>query len=128
VQKRKDNFVFLKRGLKSLEDVLVLPEPTPLGDPSWFGFPITLRTGLKRSRKDLQEYLDSVRIGTRLLFAGNLVHQPYFKDVNYRIAGNLTNTDVIMDRTFWLGVYPGLDEVHLSYVIEKMHTFFDRKI
>jgi CDP-6-deoxy-D-xylo-4-hexulose-3-dehydrase len=128
VQKRKDNFVFLRRGLKSLEDVLVLPEPTPLGDPSWFGFPITLRAGLKKSRKDLQEYLDSVRIGTRLLFAGNLVHQPYFKDVNYRIAGNLTNTDVIMDRTFWLGVYPGLDEMHLSYVIEKMHTFFDRKI
>jgi CDP-6-deoxy-D-xylo-4-hexulose-3-dehydrase len=128
VQKRKDNFAFLKRGLKSLEDVLVLPEATPLGDPSWFGFPITLRAGLKRSRRDLQEYLDGARIGTRLLFAGNLVHQPYFKDVNYRIAGNLTNTDIIMNRTFWLGVYPGLDEAHLSYVIEKMHTFFERKI
>jgi CDP-6-deoxy-D-xylo-4-hexulose-3-dehydrase len=128
VQKRKDNFAFLKQGLKSLEDVLVLPEPTALGDPSWFGFPVTLRAGLRKSRADLQQYLDSARIGTRLLFAGNLVHQPYFKDVNYRIAGDLTNTDVIMERTFWLGVYPGLDEAHLTYVIERLHAFFERKM
>lgn len=127
VQKRKDNFNFLRQGLKSLEDVLILPEPTPFSDPSWFGFPITLRDGLHKSRKELQEYLDSFKIGTRLLFAGNLTRQPYFKTINYRVVGDLTNTDTIMRQTFWLGVYPGLSELHLSFAIEKLHAFFERK-
>jgi len=128
VQKRKDNFAFLKTHLKSLEDLLILPEATENSDPSWFGFPITLRPGLSKSRKDLQEYLESHKIGSRLLFAGNLIRQPYFKDLNYRVVGDLTNTDIIMERTFWLGVFPALDEPHLSFVVEKLHAFFDRKV
>jgi CDP-6-deoxy-D-xylo-4-hexulose-3-dehydrase len=128
IQKRKDNFAFLKRNLKSLEDVLILPEATPKSDPSWFGFPITLREGLAKGRHELQEFLENAKIGSRLLFAGNLVRQPYFKDIKYRVVGELTNADIITERTFWLGVFPGLDDSHLTYVVEKMHEFFGRKI
>jgi CDP-6-deoxy-D-xylo-4-hexulose-3-dehydrase len=127
IQKRKDNFAFLKRNLKSLEDVLILPEATPKSDPSWFGFPITLREGLARGRHELQQFLEDAKIGSRLLFAGNLIRQPYFEDVKYRVVGDLTNADIITERTFWLGVFPGLDDQHLAYVVEKMHEFFGRK-
>ena len=125
VQQRKDNFAFLKKNLKRLENEFIFPEATPKSDPSWFGFPITMRRGLKKSRKELQEYLEAHKIGSRLLFAGNLIRQPYFKDINYRVVGDLTNTDIIMNDTFWLGVYPGLDENHLGYVVDKLVQFFD---
>jgi CDP-4-dehydro-6-deoxyglucose reductase, E1 len=127
VQARKDNFHFLKAGLKPLEDVLILPEATPNSDPSWFGFPVTLRDDVKKSRTELQLFLDSNMVGTRLLFAGNLVRQPYFKDVKHRIHGDLTNTDTIMNRTLWVGLYPGLTEDHLSYTCETFMKFFGRK-
>lgn len=127
IQKRKDNFAFLKENLKSLEDVLILPEATPKSDPSWFGFPITLRDGLSEGRHELQQFLEDAKIGSRLLFAGNLIRQPYFKDIKYRVVGDLTNADTITERTFWLGVYPGLDDPHLAYVVDKMHEFFGRK-
>lgn len=128
VEKRKTNFKFLKTLLKPLEDLLILPEATPKSDPSWFGFPITLRADTGKSRHDLQVYLDEHKVGTRLLFAGNLVRQPYFKGLTYRVHGDLTNTDIVMERTFWLGVYPGLDEPHLRYVAEKVANFFDRRL
>lgn len=124
VAARKNNFAFLKSNLAALSDCLILPEATPNSDPSWFGFPLTLRDTTQNAREKLLVFLDKHRIGTRLLFAGNLTRQPYFKGVPYRAASALTNTDIIMDRTFWLGVYPGLDERHLSYVVEKLTEYF----
>ncbi len=127
IQARKDNFAYLKSGLASagLEEFMILPEATPNSDPSWFGFPITLR-GDADQRRDLQAYLDEHHIGSRLLFAGNLTRQPYFKDIEYRVHGELTNTDTIMNQTFWLGIYPGLHESHLDYVVEKLGAFFGK--
>lgn len=124
VAARKQNFAFLKANLAALSDCLILPEATPNSDPSWFGFPLTLRDTTQNAREKLLVFLDKHRIGTRLLFAGNLTRQPYFKGVQYRVASELANTDIIMDRTFWLGVYPGLDERHLSFVVEKLTEYF----
>ena len=107
---RKKNFIFLKEQLQDLENFLILPEATANSDPSWFGFPITLKESATQSRQELLKYLDEHQIGTRLLFAGNIICQPYFKDLPYRISGTLENTNTVMHRTFWLGVYPGLDE------------------
>jgi CDP-6-deoxy-D-xylo-4-hexulose-3-dehydrase len=124
VEKRKQNFRYLHERLKSVEEFLVLPQATPKSDPSWFGFPVTLRTEANVDRVDLLKYLDQHKIGTRLLFAGNLTRQPYFAGRNYRVAGSLENTDRIMEQTFWLGVYPGLDETMLDYVAERIEAFF----
>lgn len=124
VQARKRNFAFLKKRLASLEHVLMLPEATPGSDPAWFGFPLTIREDAHVARADLQKYLDQYRIGTRLLFAGNLTRQPYFQGRNYRVGGTLSNTDAVMNRTFWLGVYPGIDESMLEYVAERIENFF----
>ena len=124
IQKRKHNFNFLKNSLKSCEEFLILPEATQDSDPSWFGFPVTLRDGVNVSRVDLLKYLDQFKIGTRLLFAGNLIRQPYFDGHNYRISGKLRNTDKVMNDTFWIGVYPGLDDERLSFVVNKIELFF----
>ena len=121
---RKDNFAYLKTGLKTCEEFLLLPEATPNSDPSWFGFPITIKPEANFNRVDLLKYLDQNKIGTRLLFAGNLTRQPYMKGLNFRISGELTNTDTVMNNTFWVGVYPGLSKEMLDFVIEKMETFF----
>lgn len=123
VARRRENFAYLKAGLKGLEQYLILPEGTPNSEPSWFGFPITLRPGLKFTRAELQAYLDKEKVGTRLLFAGNLLRQPYFKDLTYRVVGELTNTDIIMNQTFWIGVFPGLGPDHLDYVIDRLGDF-----
>jgi len=127
IQKRKNNFAYLKARLAAagLEEFMILPEATPNSDPSWFGFPITLRDGAEK-RRDLQTYLDENGIGSRLLFGGNLIRQPYFKDIEYRVHGDLKNTDIIMNQTFWLGIYPGLHEPHLDYVVEKLGAFFGK--
>ncbi|MBL1274668.1 MAG: lipopolysaccharide biosynthesis protein RfbH [Ectothiorhodospiraceae bacterium] len=124
VEKRKQNFSYLKDRLSSVEEFMILPEPTPNSDPSWFGFPITLREEANINRVDLLKYLDQSRIGTRLLFAGNLTRQPYFRGHNYRVPGKLTNTDRIMNHTFWVGVFPGLSETQLDFVSEKIEEFF----
>jgi CDP-6-deoxy-D-xylo-4-hexulose-3-dehydrase len=124
IEKRKDNFKFLKKGLKSCEEFLILPEATTNSDPSWFGFPVTLREGCDTERVHLLEYLDQRKIGTRLLFAGNLTRQPYFQNLVYRVQGELRNTDIVMNQSFWLGLYPALDEAHLQYVIDKIEAFF----
>ena len=120
---RKHNFAFLKARLKSCEEFLILPEATPNSEPSWFGFPITIRDEAGINRVDLLKYLDQNKVGTRLLFAGNLTRQPYFEDRTYRVSGELTRTDDIMNNTFWIGVYPGLDEDMLSFVVEKIEAF-----
>ena len=124
IEARKRNFSFLKEKLKSCEDFLVLPEATTGSEPSWFGFPITVREAADVDRVELLKYLDQYKIGTRLLFAGNLSRQPYFEGRAYRISGELTATDIIMNNTLWIGVYPGLTEEMLSFVVEKIETFF----
>lgn len=122
VLKRKQNFNFLKAALKPLEDMLILPEATEGSEPSWFGFPITLKEDAPLTRNQLVQELEKNRIGTRLLFAGNLLRQPAYKDINCRTVGELRNSDRIMNQTFWIGVYPGLTDEMLQYVVNVIHT------
>ncbi|CAN5737761.1 lipopolysaccharide biosynthesis protein RfbH [soil metagenome] len=121
---RKANFKYLKERLQSCSRFLHLPEATPNSEPSWFGFPVVLKEDSGVKRVDLLSYLDENRIGTRLLFAGNLTRQPYMIGRNFRISGELKNTDVVMNQTFWLGVYPGLTNEHLDYIVTKVEEFF----
>jgi CDP-4-dehydro-6-deoxyglucose reductase, E1 len=123
IQARKDNYAFLKARLKSCEEFLHLPEPTEHSDPSWFGFPITLKENCPVSRLDLLTYLDQEKVGTRLLFAGNLTRQPYMAGAAYRISGDLTNTDNVMNNTFWIGVQPALTPAMLEYVVSKIESY-----
>jgi CDP-6-deoxy-D-xylo-4-hexulose-3-dehydrase len=120
---RKDNFAYLKSKLSSCEEFLILPEPTPNSDPSWFGFLMTIRPESGIRRVDLINYLDQSQIGTRLLFAGNLTRQPYMRGRKFRISGDLTNTDLAMTNSFWVGVYPGLNPKMLNFVIQKIENF-----
>ncbi len=124
VEARKRNFAFLSERLKPCEKFLILPKATVGSEPSWFGFPVTLRDSAGVARVELLKYLDQFKIGTRLLFAGNLIRQPYFEGRTYRISGDLTNTDKVMNDTFWIGVYPGLTEEMLGFVVEKLGSFF----
>ncbi len=124
VRRRRANAVFLKERLGSCTEFLQLPEATPGSDPSWFGFPLTIREEAGFSRRDLVKFLDENRIGTRLLFAGNLIKQPYMADQHYRIHGELPVADRIMSDTFWVGVYPGLGEQELGFIAETIETFF----
>ncbi|EDZ6646638.1 lipopolysaccharide biosynthesis protein RfbH [Salmonella enterica] len=124
VEQRKANFSYLKQGLQSCTEFFELPEATEKSDPSWFGFPITLKETSGVNRVELVKFLDEAKIGTRLLFAGNLIRQPYFANVKYRVVGELTNTDRIMNQTFWIGIYPGLTTEHLDYVVSKFEEFF----
>jgi CDP-6-deoxy-D-xylo-4-hexulose-3-dehydrase len=124
VQARKDNFAYLNKKLQGVEG-LILPRATPKSDPSWFGFPITLDPAHPVNREELLRFLDSRKIGTRLLFAGNLTRQPAYKNVDWRIVGDLTNSDIVMTRTFWVGTYPGLTNEMLDYVAESISEFVD---
>lgn len=124
IETRRQNFNLLKERLSNLEDVLEVAQATPGSNPSWFGFPLTLKEDSGVQRVDLLKYLDQNRIGSRLLFAGNLARQPYFQDVQYRVSGELKNTDRAMNQTFWLGVYPGLNASHFDYVGFKLEEFF----
>ncbi|MGB4811062.1 MAG: lipopolysaccharide biosynthesis protein RfbH [Methylophilaceae bacterium] len=123
VQARKDNYAYLKARLTSCEEFLILPEATPNSDPSWFGFLMTIRPEAGIRRVDLLNYLDQNKIGTRLLFAGNLTRQPYMKGRNFRVSGDLTNTDVVMNDSFWIGVYPGLTKEMLDFAADKIETY-----
>jgi CDP-6-deoxy-D-xylo-4-hexulose-3-dehydrase len=124
IEKRNANYNYLKNKLATVSDFIDIATPTENSTPSWFGFPITLKASSGVNRVDLIKYLDQNKIGTRLLFAGNLVRQPYFRGVEYHVIGDLTNTDITMNQTLWLGIYPGLSEVHLNYVAEKLEEFF----
>ena len=124
IKKRNSNFDYLSKRLSTLTDFIELTKPTENSTPSWFGFPITLKDNAGASRLDFVRYLDQHKIGTRLLFAGNLIRQPYFKDIEYRVAGDLINTDITMNQTLWLGIYPGLGKEHLDYISEKFEEFF----
>jgi CDP-6-deoxy-D-xylo-4-hexulose-3-dehydrase len=123
VAARRRNFDLLKAGLGDLEDVFVLPEATPGSEPSWFGFLLTVREGAPFTRDALVRRLNEARIGTRLLFGGNLTRQPYMIGRDFRVCGELTNSDRIMRRTFWIGVYPGLDEAAIGYALDVIHDF-----
>lgn len=123
IQKRKENFVTLRNRLISCEEFLILPEATPNADPSWFGFPITLKEDAPVNRVDLVTFLDQNKVGTRLLFAGNLTRQPSMNGRNFRVSGELMNTDFVMANTFWVGVQPSLTRPMLDYISEKIELF-----
>jgi CDP-4-dehydro-6-deoxyglucose reductase, E1 len=123
---RRRNFDLLTEMLRPFEDRLILPQATPNSDPSWFGYPITLREDASITRDQLVRHLDTNRVGTRLLFGGNLIRQPYMRGRNYRVAGELANADIVTERTFWIGLYPGLGPDHLSYTVERMSECLSR--
>jgi CDP-6-deoxy-D-xylo-4-hexulose-3-dehydrase len=119
VARRKENFAYLSDRLAGV-DGLVLPRATPGSDPAWFGFPITLADDLDVDREDLMRHLESKKVGTRLIFAGNLLRQPAYRGIDHRVVGDLRNSDTVMTRSFWLGVYPGLTEPMLDYVADTL--------
>lgn len=125
VARRKDNFKYLEAGLSGVEG-LSIAKATEHSDPSWFGFPITLDPNHSVNREDLLRFLDERKIGTRLLFAGNILKQPAYKDIDFRVVGDLVNTDTVMKRSFWVGVYPGLSRQMLDYVIESITSFMEK--
>ncbi|MFM1784823.1 MAG: lipopolysaccharide biosynthesis protein RfbH [Actinomycetota bacterium] len=122
VAARKANFNYLKAALSDIQD-FVMPEATTNSDPSWFGFPITIKPESGIDRTKLLRHLDKKKIGTRLLFAGNLLKQPAYRNIEHRVIGDLTNSDLVMTNTFWLGVYPGLTTEMLEYVSEVIHEY-----
>lgn len=123
IEARKENFNYLRNRLKSCEDFLVMPEATENSDPSWFGFLVTIKPEANIRRVDFLEYLDQNKIGTRLLFAGNLTRQPYMIGRNFRVSGDLKNTDIVMNDSFWIGVYPGLTKEMLDFVADKIESY-----
>lgn len=122
IEKRKENYKKLYDGLKVLDDYLILPEPEENSEPSWFGFPITIKENSKFTRDDITKYLEENKIGTRLLFGGNLLKQPIFteNDYNYKVVGELKNTDIIMNNTFWIGVWPGINDECIEYIVNSV--------
>ncbi|MBI5240388.1 MAG: lipopolysaccharide biosynthesis protein RfbH [Elusimicrobia bacterium] len=126
IARRKANFAYLRKALAPYEDRLVLPFATPGSDPAWFGFVITVREGAGFSRNDLQKHLEERKVETRSLFAGNLLRHPAFLDIEHRVCGGLENTERIAAGTFFVGVYPGLDQARLAYMAEAFRDFFKR--
>jgi CDP-6-deoxy-D-xylo-4-hexulose-3-dehydrase len=119
---RKRNFDYLYSLISQFSE-FVLPEATPNSEPSWFGFPITIKPESGISREKLLRFLDEKKIGTRLMFAGNILKQPAYRNTEFRVVGNLNNTDLVMNNSFWLGVYPGLNAEMLDYVVESISQF-----
>jgi CDP-6-deoxy-D-xylo-4-hexulose-3-dehydrase len=123
VAARRANWQHLADGLADLEEHFVLPQPSPRSEPSWFGFALTVRPEAPFTRNELIEFLEGRRIATRLLFGGNLTRQPAYAEVEHRVVGDLTTSDLITESTFWVGVYPGLTTAMLDYVVESFHEF-----
>jgi CDP-6-deoxy-D-xylo-4-hexulose-3-dehydrase len=124
---RRRNFDLLKAGLAELEEVFILPEATAGTEPSWFGFLLTVRDGAPFTRDEIVQHLNANKIGTRLLFAGNLTRQPYMKGRDFRVHGDLSNSDKVMRDAFWIGLYPGLSPAHIAYMVETIRTFVRTK-
>jgi CDP-6-deoxy-D-xylo-4-hexulose-3-dehydrase len=120
---RKQNWQRLRERLESMETFFILPEATPHSDPSWFGFVLTIRDGAPFSRFDLIQHLEARKIATRLLFGGNLLRQPAYQSSPRRVVGTLERTDIVMNQTFWVGVYPGLTEEMIDYIGESIESF-----
>jgi CDP-4-dehydro-6-deoxyglucose reductase, E1 len=123
---RRRNFDLLKAGLQEFAEFLMLPDAEPNSEPSWFGFPITVKQGAPFTRNELVQFLDERKIGTRLLFGGNLLRQPAYKDIKHRVVGELTNSNLITDGTFWIGVYPGINQQMLDYILDSFSKFLSR--
>jgi len=121
IEARRANFSYLYAGLQDLQEFFILPEATPNSQPSWFGFPIAVRPEAPFTRNQVVRFLESHKIATRLLFGGNLVRQPAYRNLSYRTIGSLENADFVMNQVFWIGVYPGLTRSMLDYVIETFH-------
>ena len=126
IQRRKENYEYLRKHLVQVEGISIATA-TEHSDPSWFGCPITLDPKHPVNREDLLRFLESRKIGTRLLFAGNVVKQPAYTNVDFRVVGDLKNTDVVMTRSFWVGVYPGLTTPMLDYIISSITDFMSGK-
>jgi CDP-4-dehydro-6-deoxyglucose reductase, E1 len=123
IAKRKRNWQALYDGLRPLEEYFLLPQTTPYSEPSWFGFPLTIRETAPFARPELIRFLNRHKIDTRLLFSGNLTHQPAYQHINHRVVGELTHTDLVTHRSFWLGVYPGLTPEMIQYVIDVLKAW-----
>ena len=121
-----NSFNFLKKKLSVLNEELILTQETENSSASWFGFLITLKPESKYLRNEIVKYLNQKKIGTRLLFSGNITKQPYMKKNNFRVVGDLKNTDLVMNNSFWIGVYPGLDFEKLDYVSNSIKNFFHK--
>ncbi|SKC35043.1 CDP-6-deoxy-D-xylo-4-hexulose-3-dehydrase [[Eubacterium] yurii] len=128
VNKRKENFKKLYEGLKKFDEYLILPCATENSDPSWFAFPITVKENDKFTKNQIVAHLEKNKILTRQLFAGNVTRQPAYEDVEYRVVGDLKNTDCIMNNTFFIGVYPGIDDVKMEYILKTFESFFEKEI
>ncbi len=126
IQCRRENFDILYAGLKDLQDFFIMPQATAGSQPSWFGFPLAVRPETKLERRELLRWLDGRKIGTRLLFGGNLTRQPAYEHAAFRVAGSLAKSDFVMDQVFWVGVYPGLSKEMLQYVVDSLHEYCDR--
>jgi CDP-4-dehydro-6-deoxyglucose reductase, E1 len=127
IERRRENFNALYSGLKKFASVLTLPRATPHSDPSWFGFPIIVREDAPFNRGDIVRYLEDNRITTRMLFGGNLIKQPAYADMKYRSGTRLKNTDLIMNNLFWIGVYPGIKEIQINYILTAFNNFFTER-
>jgi CDP-6-deoxy-D-xylo-4-hexulose-3-dehydrase len=128
VARRRENHALLSEMFKEFEDHFILPKASENSNPSWFGFMLTIKEGSPINRNKLVEYLEQNKIGTRLFFGGNLLRQPAYANLNYRKIGDLKNTDIIMNNSFWLGVWPGLNKNHYEYIIDKIRYYLKNNL
>ncbi len=127
IQARKKNFAYLYKNLKKYESYFILPEAAADSEPSWFGFPILIKERAPFTRADIVPYLENRKIATRMLFGGNLLKQPAYTAIKYRLAGDLKNTDFIMNNLFWIGIYPGISRKMLDYILKSIDDFIMKR-
>jgi len=125
IEARRRNYVTLREGLADLEEHFILPEATARSDPSWFGLPLAIRPGSPVPREHMLDYLNARKVSTRLLFGGNMLRQPAYRDIEHRKIGELPNSDFVMDQVFWVGVYPGLTDASIAHMIDSFHGAVD---